>query len=72
MTTATDQIRKTFTIVDSRDRNHTKTFMPGVYFDGDATQYCHIIYRNGKHHTVTIDKARRLWALIVDCNKNGS
>ena len=65
MTTAT---AKTFTITDSRD-GHTKTFQPGFYMDGDATQYCHIIYRNGKHHTVTIDQARKMYRVILDCNK---
>ena len=68
MTTAT---AKTFTIVDSRD-GHTKTFQPGFYMDGDTTQHCHIIYSNGKHQTVTIDKARRIWAVIVDCNKDAA
>ncbi len=66
MTTAT---AKTFTITDSRD-GHTKTFQPGFYMDGDSTQYCHIIYKNGKHHTVTIDQARRMYRVILDCNKD--
>jgi len=65
MTTAT---RKEFTVVDSRD-GHTKTFQTGVFVDGNTQEFCHIIHRNGKHQTVTIEKARRIWAVIVECNK---
>jgi hypothetical protein len=60
--------RKVFKIVDSQD-GHTKTFQVGVFFDGNSQEFCHIIQRNGKHKTFTIEQARRIWAAIVKSNK---
>lgn len=60
-----------YTITDSRD-GHTKTFITGVTFDGDNNSYVHVMHRNGKHKTYTVDVARKIYRAILAANKDAN